>query len=265
MVSNGRKFRDLEFCKGLKSAGLDYATFSVEGSSSGIHDLTTQISGSFDDTITGIERAIDCGIAVSTNTVISSINLYDLEDMVDKLSSIGIKNMSFNVSGVCLSKSDNEEFMINPQEAINRFEKVYVYAKNKLVKIRLVTPMPLCNFDQTLIDEFKREKVIGNSPCQMSHGKNFVLDYNGDVLPCTHLTGYPLFNTFFDDRVMNSTEFLDRYNSAESQRFRVKMSRYASSKCNNCNERCSGGCPLYWIKLNPDEQIKGQTREKVVS
>lgn len=39
--------------------------------------------------------------------------------------------------------------------------------------------------------------------------------------------------------------------------FREKMAHYPSVKCDGCLENCSGGCPLYWLKFNPDEQIKG--------
>ena len=37
------------------------------------------------------------------------------------------------------------------------------------------------------------------------------------------------------------------------------MYRNASSKCDepNCNEPCSGGCPLFWYSFDPEKEIKG--------
>jgi radical SAM protein with 4Fe4S-binding SPASM domain len=165
--------------------------------------------------------------------------------------------MSFNISGVCVSQEGNNEYMANPRVAIEAFEKAYLHAKSRGIKARLVTPMPLCNFNPDLLLQLKEDHAIGGSPCQLHHGKNFVLDYNGDVVPCTHLTGFPYFNILNEGKVIPASEFVQKYNSVEANQFRTKFGRYASTKCDGCKERCSGGCPLYWIKLNPDEVIKG--------
>lgn len=40
-------------------------------------------------------------------------------------------------------------------------------------------------------------------------------------------------------------------------KFRKTIGRYPSEKCNSCNESCSGGCPLFWLKFNSDKEIRG--------
>lgn len=84
------------------------------------------------------------------------------------------------------------------------------------------------------------------------------MDYNGDIVPCTHLTGLALFNIFDKNRVITYDEFIKRYNSPPSQEFRKNMSWYASKKCSGCSEKCSGGCPLFWMKLDPEKEIVGK-------
>ncbi|HTZ41835.1 MAG TPA: hypothetical protein VMC07_01345 [Candidatus Omnitrophota bacterium] len=49
--------------------------------------------------------------------------------------------------------------------------------------------------------------------------------------------------------------------SESANAFRKKVSRYASTKCGGCEEKCVGGCPLLWIKFNPDEEIRGKKSE----
>lgn len=66
---------------------------------------------------------------------------------------------------------------------------------------------------------------------------------------------------------MSKEEFIRLYNDPDKEpvKFRHKMSFYPSKKCNreNCQEECSGGCPLYWTKFNPEEVIKGKNRKKL--
>ncbi len=257
IVTNGRKFKDRNFARVLKRNGLEYATFSIEGSNPESHDSTTQIKGSLEEALEGIENAQKEGIKTTTNTLISNKNILELEKILDMLKENGIKSMSYNICGVCISEDSNNKYLINPAEAIKAFERIYPYAKSRGIKVRLVTPMPICNFDKNLVEEFKKEKIISGGPCHVVSGRNFVIDYNGDIVPCTHLTGYPLFNIFKEKKVISREEFLEKYNSKESSDFRESIKRYPSIKCGGCKEKCSGGCPLYWIKLNPEEIIKG--------
>jgi len=260
MVSNGRKFRDMNFARSLYEKGLHSATFSIEGSCREIHDSTTKIPGSFDEVIQGVKNAASLGIHLHSNTVISTRNISDLEKAIDSLSGLGLEGMSFNINGICISDDSNNEYMVHPREAVAAFEKAYVHAKSKGIAARLVTPVPLCYFSPSLLPELEKNRAIGSTPCQLVHGRNFVIDYNGDIVPCTHLTGFQMFNIFRDGQVVNREEFIKRYNSETPATFREKMGRYASSKCEGCEENCSGGCPLFWIKYNPETEIAGQSR-----
>ena len=122
----------------------------------------------------------------------------------------------------------------------------------------LLTPTAKCLFDPKTLEELKKDECLANSPCQLTSGNNFVIDWNGDVVPCTHLTGYPMFNIFNDSKTMNRDEFIMNMNSPDAKQFRSKVNRYAIEECSSCDERCSGGCPLYWMKYNPNDIIPGK-------
>jgi len=262
MVTNGRRLADLNFTRRLKQSGLRYATFSIEGSRPEIHDATTQVNGSLQQALEGIRNAQLEDLKATTNTLISKLNICDLEDIIDLLHGNGIKIMSYNICGVCVSKESNNDYMVTHQEIIQAFERIYPYAKSKGINVRLVTPMPKCNFANETFDKLKKDKAIPGGPCHVVHGRNFVIDYNGDIVPCTHLTGYPLLNIFEGKTVISKESFITRYNSELPSQFRQAMNRYPSIKCGDCNENCSGGCPLFWIKLNPDEQIRGSRKKQ---
>ncbi|MFA4953463.1 MAG: radical SAM/SPASM domain-containing protein [Candidatus Pacearchaeota archaeon] len=261
MVSNGRRFRERDFSRSLKANGLNYVAISVISADAGIHDKITKVNGSFNETMQGIRTASGEGIDVATNTVIGLDNYRGIERIVDLLEQEPISELTFNICGVCISQESNNSQILLSHEAVKSFERVYLYAKQKGLRTRLITPMPLCLFDQGIVHELKDKKLISGGPCQITHGKNFVIEYNGDIVPCTHLAHFPLLNIFENGGVISMEEFIRRYNNPEGvpYNFRKKVSRYPSLKCEepNCNEYCSGGCPLFWIRFDPEIEIKG--------
>ena len=46
---------------------------------------------------------------------------------------------------------------------------------------------------QKILDYMKKDRAV-TGRCQIVPGNTFVLDYNGDVLPCTHFSGFSFFN-----------------------------------------------------------------------
>jgi radical SAM protein with 4Fe4S-binding SPASM domain len=104
--------------------------------------------------------------------------------------------------------------------------------------------------------------------CHILFGFNFVLDPNGDVLPCVHFSNYPIFNVYENGKVMSADRFREKYNNpnGENQRFRKELRRYPSEKCKNdgCWGPCTGGCSVFWLKYDPSKEIKGLQNESCV-
>lgn len=258
IVTNGRKFSNPSFVKRLGEAGLKSVTFSIEGSKPEIHDKITNVQGSFYETVKGMNNLLEYGLPISTETTISRDNKNDLENMVDFLENFGLSHRLFNICGPCLSDIPNSNFTLNPNEGAKLFEKVYRKAKEK--NVRLITPLPICSFNQKLYQEMKKEKAISHG-CHVLFGFNFVLDANGDILPCVHFTDYPLFNIFENDKVISTEKFKEKYEDPEgvNQKFRKIMRRYPSTKCEegNCWDPCIGGCHVFWLKYDAQKEIKG--------
>jgi radical SAM protein with 4Fe4S-binding SPASM domain len=258
LVSNGRKLSDYKFAKELKDSGLKAMSISFSGYCSNVQDKLTGISGSFDEAMAGLENALSAGLRVSSNTVITRDNIGELEKIVDVLGN-KVRNMTWNFCGVCLSEDSNNKSMLHPIETAKAFQRIYDYSKKERVKIKLVTPMPFCIFDKDYLERFKKEGIISGGPCQLTHGKNFVIDYNGDILPCTHFNGFPMMNIFENGKVISSEDFIGKYFNPKGipSQFRTKISRFPSKKCgdDSCKEPCTGGCPLIWKIFKPEEVI----------
>jgi radical SAM protein with 4Fe4S-binding SPASM domain len=258
LVSNGRRLSDYKFARELKDSGLKAMSISFGGYCSKVQDELTGIKGSFDESMTGLENALSVGLKVSSNTVITKNNIGELEKMVDVLED-KVRSMTWNFCGVCLSEEVNNQSMLSPRETAQAFQRVYDYAKNKKVKIKLVTPMPFCVFDKTYLEQFKKEGIISGGPCQLVHGKNFVIEYNGNILPCTHFNGFPMMNIFENGKIITQDTFIKRYFNPDEIpfQFREKISKFPSEKCgdDSCKEPCTGGCPLIWKIFKPEEVI----------
>jgi len=260
MVSNGRRLADYNFCKKLKDCGLYSVTVSLEGSNEEVHDQITGVKGSFRQSLKGLENAITVEIQSSTETVMSRENEGDLENIVALVEQYDLKQSAFSICGPCISDVENSKFSLTLNEGAKMFEKIFKKAKYK-DRIKLITSATICSFDGDLYQEMKRNKAVSKG-CHILTGSRFVLEPNGDVLPCVHFAGLPIFNIFGEKGIMSSQEFLDEYNSPEgpNQKFRKLLRKYPSTKCKDdgCwGDKCAGGCPIFWSKYDPQKEIKG--------
>lgn len=259
MVSNGRKLGNYGFCKGLKDAGIHSTTISIHGSTPKLHDKITQVKGSFNQSIQGLENLIETGIHASTETVMSRDNEHDLECIVDLTEQYDLEQSVYGVCGPCLTEKDSE-FSISLNEGAKMFERVFQHSRRK-ERTKLITSATICSFDPVIYSEMKKHKSVSRG-CHVFTGNRFVLEPNGDVLPCVHFAGLPIMNIFEDGKIMSANRFLEEYNSpgGNNQTFRRMLGQYPSTKCRDGNcwgNDCSGGCPIFWSQYQPQEEIKG--------
>lgn len=116
------------------------------------------------------------------------------------------------------------------------------------LRVRLITPAPQCYFDQDLLKDLRTERATHGS-CGIYNGSGVVLDYNGDILPCTHFAGLPLMNVF-EEGISTREDFVTAWTdpSRVPAQFREEISRFPSDDCGGdyC-QSCTGGCPLFWV------------------
>jgi radical SAM protein with 4Fe4S-binding SPASM domain len=259
MVSNGRNLKDKDLARRLKQSGLSQVTISIYGPTAEIHDRMTGVRGSFIETMGGIDTCTKEDIKLSTNTVISNVNYKVLPQIINLLKDKEITEMAFNLFIPPINVNQREEEIMTIKESLSAFTDVYQIAKQLNKKVILVTPAPICLLDKDIKEEIIQKGIVYGGPCQLIDGRSFAIDFNGDILPCTHLIGYPLFNIFEDGKIITARKFRKKYFEQAGQGFEFKkiVNHYPSEKCkkDNCSENCTGGCPLLWLKHRTSKEL----------
>lgn len=82
LQTNGRLLADKAFTKRLVDAGVDEYFVSLHGHDAATQDHISQRPGSFDEAIRGIANLAEMGVCLMTNTVIHSLNVEHLAEIV---------------------------------------------------------------------------------------------------------------------------------------------------------------------------------------
>lgn len=90
VISNGRMFYYPKFLQQCIEAGLDEITFSIHGNTSDLHDALSGMQGSFDQAIAGLKNALQAGIIVNVDIVISKYNYKELLDIIKFFHALGV-------------------------------------------------------------------------------------------------------------------------------------------------------------------------------
>lgn len=69
--------------------------FSLHGAYAKTHDTLTQVEGSFDATMTAMERVLDAGASVEVHVVPTAINFKEIADIINLLAAMNIKKVSW--------------------------------------------------------------------------------------------------------------------------------------------------------------------------
>jgi len=97
--------------------------------------------------------------------------------------------------------------------------------------------------------------LSGSRGCQIFSGNALVVNFNGDVLPCSHWSDLSLFNI---KEVKTREKFEEKMEKGIGLKFRKSLWKYPSKSCTQCREwgkTCVGGCPLFWLKYNPNKEL----------
>jgi MoaA/NifB/PqqE/SkfB family radical SAM enzyme len=87
--THGMKLADADYCRLLVDAGIDEYFVSVTAADAATHDAITQVPGSFDRTIAGLQQLDHiAGVVLITNTVITTLSHTQLPAVVQRLAGL---------------------------------------------------------------------------------------------------------------------------------------------------------------------------------
>ena len=113
LLSNGRRFKDPTFARKVRDIGVDRVMSTFYSPYEVVHDLVTQIQGSFDDTVQGIKNLEAIEMQIAVKTIILKQNYQQLSDFVrfayDTFPTAGVSIHGLIMRG---RASDNKERLV---------------------------------------------------------------------------------------------------------------------------------------------------------
>ncbi len=95
LQTNGRPMAKDAFARKLVGAGIDEFFVSLHGPNAEIQDDIAQRKGSFDETMRGLKNLQELGVCLMTNTVLTTLNVDHLEDIVVRVREFAPKVMEW--------------------------------------------------------------------------------------------------------------------------------------------------------------------------
>ena len=248
MSTNGTLI-DKKHARLLLNAGFKQIQVSLDGASATTHDAFRGISGSFQKTINGIRQLVKIGIEVSIASTLSTLNIKEIEPMVDLSISLGatsFRTMCFMPGGRALNRLD---LMLTHENLITAVKELRKLRDERNDKIHIEYEAPFIPKPESRarkqidpIDEYFAGCEAGKRECRILS--------NGDVVPC------PLFsNKSIVAGNIRKKSFLEIWlSSPVFQEFRELGYKNKKGKCTKCDfgYLCNGGCPAVSFNLSGD-------------
>lgn len=226
MNTNARRLTDNKFLSELVEAGLDHIQVTVESHLAEVHNRMVNAKA-WDQTIHGLQNALETPLYLMTNTTMLRENVDNLPETMDFLAALGVPTIGLNALiysghgktvGTGLRASELEPILrMATEKTRQRGQRLIWY-----------TPTQYCGFDPQGIS-------LGVKGCTAAL-YNMCLEPNGDVLPCQSY--YSPVGNILRDEWVNIWEHPLCISLRERQN--------APAKCAGCGlfVECGGGCPL---------------------
>jgi radical SAM protein with 4Fe4S-binding SPASM domain len=228
--TNARRLNDRNYVARLVEAGLDHVQVTVESHNPSIHDQMVLAKGAWQQTIVGLENALDTPLFVMTNTTMLRGNSPYLGDTFDFLANLGVPTIGLNAlifSGHGLTVGTGlQEEQLPPLLELAR-ERTERYNQ----RLIWYTPTQYCQFNPMQLK-------LGVKGCTAAL-YNMCIEPDGGVIPCQSY--YKQLGNILND----TWESIWEHDLSISLRERT----YIPTKCVDCEilSECGGGCPLKFI------------------
>lgn len=204
--------------------------FSIHGAYAKTHDMLTQVQGSFDSTMTAIEKTIDAGALVEVHVVPTTINFRELTDIARLADSFNIKKISW-LRFVPQGRGFlNKPVLQLSKEQLRELDKTKVHIQKICPTITIRTGAPfniLC------------PKVPASCEAGLSV---LTIRPDGWAMPCDAFKQFRTKDNFGNVSIHSLSEVWDKSGLLNEVR-RVHEARLTSS-CTSCSlyAQCNSGC-----------------------
>lgn len=172
--TNGRRLADRGFAVALARSGLSHVQITLESCRTEVHNAMTQ-AASFEETVAGIQNALDAGLYTITNTTLTRRNLDHVEAMVDFLYDLGLRTIAAN-GMIYAGRGCQEPDAIPESELGPLLVRLRDRVEERGMRLFWYTPTAWCRLSPMELD-------LGPRRCNAAE-YSICVEPNGDVLPC---------------------------------------------------------------------------------
>ncbi len=146
ITTNGRMLSYPDFAKEVLETGVKQIGISLSGATAKIHDKQTQVSGSFKQTIRGIDNIAKFkkpGISLLVNLPLHRLNYFELKKMINLLLDLGVREINILFVAPLSRRSRTKRIIMKMSELGEYvFETIKPYLNNSDLKLLLVEFLP---------------------------------------------------------------------------------------------------------------------------
>jgi radical SAM protein with 4Fe4S-binding SPASM domain len=230
LVTNGTMLSAM--AESLKNVSLDYIQVSLESYIPDVHNqMVGAESNAFEATVKGIQRAVDVGLYVSTNTTLTLDNFQSFAGLIRFARDLGLHSMSCNTL-ICSGRGirEKEQKGLNSEQLKRTLVEAVKVASESQINLEWYSPSCYLHLNPI-------ELGLGAKGCSAA-AYNMTVQPDGSVLPCQSWpdsVGHILHDSW--DAV---------WNHPTCKKLREHGFAKDRQECTQCvhNQICGGGCPL---------------------
>lgn len=243
-VTNGRLLTDKILISWAKNKKV-HVVISLHGADENHYLANTGNKEGFSETIGAIKGLIDNQVNHSVNVVLSKENLPYIPKFIENVSDLRINFLCFTIA---MPSMNDLSYSTNPFELANSIDSTHLLCEKLGQRHLFIFSLPWCILNENLLENLIANKqLIFN--CPIGKGRGVVVNENGALSVCTHISNFDLLDKEKTKKVLSSSgSFIDFWNSQEMENLRQVIDVYRNKKCLSCKFRlyCKSGCPLWW-------------------
>lgn len=194
-----------------------------------ICDKVTQIKGSYNRIVNGIDICEKYNIPVGINIVISKNNLFELDKLFDFIEQHKIEYVSITRAIAPLYDQDNPSFFLDEEEIVYIADILEQVHSRYGIRVGSVTPFPLC-----ILRNISKYKNIVSASCAAGISRCSIDAITGDISACTH------------EEKSYGNIYTDGLKIAWDNMFEWRQGLLVNEECRECNMLafCGGECRM---------------------
>lgn len=259
IVTNGYLFHHPHWLARFKESEIDYINISLKAGNAVQHKkLTGTPDGTFELVLRGIQNALATGREVNVSTVVNTLVLDNLAEIVDVATACGVSEVFLQLCTPEFIRGQPQKGLMVPPAEIARVIGENYTRMNEATKGGLVIEgtIPSCVWDPLLLKTLKEREQLSMG-CQLVTRQGLVFTQTGALIPCNHLFDFPIGQLGVD---FDSPETFETFwESSAILEMHRQLTAYPTMECIPClmHPECGGGCPLQWFVYDPQKTVKG--------